>query len=158
MKNNANLWTSNDQFEVEFVDGYILIRNNTNLKVLEVHNEPEIIEQNFQKGKDQQLWIKEDSQIDGFFTLKNLKWDKYLTAVSESSLEVQGKNLMEFGTIIFLTSLAYAILFNLLLFSLLDRISGTKVVVNFRTDHVVNKSGFHLVYNQISKYLVVLEN
>ena len=101
MENNANLWKSNDEFEVEFKNGYIVIKNNTNLKVLEVHNEPEIIEQNFQEGKDQQLWIKEDSQIEGFFTLKNLKWDKYLTAVSENGLQVQGKNLLEFGTIIF---------------------------------------------------------
>ena len=101
MKNNANLWTSNDQFEVEFKSGYILIRNNTNLKVLTVHNEPDLMEQNFEEGETDQLWIKEDSHINGFFTLKNLKWDKYLTAVSKSSLQVQGKNLMEFGTIIF---------------------------------------------------------
>ena len=135
-----------------------MIRNATSLKVLGVHNEPDLVAQTEQVGKQEQLWIREDSHIDGFFTLKNLKWDKYLTAVSKSSLQVQGKNLMEFGTIIFWTSLASAILFNLLLFSLLDRISGTKVLVNFRTDHAVNKSGFHLVYNQISKYLVVLEN
>ena len=101
MKNNANLWTSNDQFEVEFENGYILIRNNTNLKVLTVHNEPDLIEQNYDKDEEDQLWIKEDSQIEGFFTLKNLKWEKYLTAVSESGLQVQGKNLLEFGTIIF---------------------------------------------------------
>ena len=100
MKNNANLWTSNDQFEVEFKNEYILIRNNTNLKVLTVHNEPDIMEQNFD-GNDDQLWVKEDSQIDGFFNLKNLKWKKYLTAVTESGLQVQGKNLLEFGTIIF---------------------------------------------------------
>ena len=95
MKNNANLWTSNDEFEVEFKNGYILIRNNTNLKVLTVHTEPDLIEQNFDDDGDQ-LWIKEDSHIDGFFTLKNLKWDKYLTAVPTSSdkslLQVQGKN------------------------------------------------------------------
>ena len=101
LKNNANLWTSNDQFEVEFKNGYILIKNNTNLKVLTVHNEPDVMEQNFDEGETDQLWIKEDSQIDGFFTLKNLKWDKYLTAVSESSLQVQGKNLLGFGTILF---------------------------------------------------------
>ena len=101
LKNNANLWKSNDEFEVEFKNEYILIRNNTNLKVLTVHNEPDLIEQNFEEGETDQLWIKEDSHIDGFFTLKNLKWDKYLTAVSKSSLQVQGKNLMEFGTIIF---------------------------------------------------------
>ena len=101
MINNANLWTSNDDFVVELKDEtHILIRNSSNLKVLTVHNEPDLIEQN-EDGKEDQLWIKEDSQIEGFFTLRNLKWDKYLTAVSESGLEVQGKNLMEFGTIIF---------------------------------------------------------
>ena len=109
MKNNANLWTSNDQFEVEFENGYILIRNNTNLKVLTVHNEPDLIEQNYDKDEEDQLWIKEDSHIDGFFTLKNLKWDKYLTAVSESGLQVQGKNLLEFGIIVLLSNLAIAI-------------------------------------------------
>ena len=68
-----------------------MIRNSSNLKVLTVHNEPDLMEQNFDEGEKDQLWIKEDSHIDGFFTLKNLKWDKYLTAVSESNLQVQGK-------------------------------------------------------------------
>ena len=91
MKNKANFWTSNDEFEVEFKNKYILIRNATSLKVLGVHNEPDLVAQTEQVGKQEQLWIREDSHIDGFFTLKNLKWDKYLTAVSESSLQVQGK-------------------------------------------------------------------
>ena len=109
MKNNANFWTSNNEFKVEFKNEYILIRNKTSLKVLGVHNEPDLVEQNEQEGKQEQLWIREDSHIDGFFTLKNLKWDKYLTAVSKSFLQVQGKNLLEFGTIILLTNLAIAI-------------------------------------------------
>ena len=110
MKNNANLWTSNDEFIVEFKNEYILIKNNTNNKVLTVHNEPDdLMEQNFEEGEKDQLWIREDSHIDGFFTLKNLKWDKYLTAVSKSILQVQGKNLLEFSTIILLTNLAIAI-------------------------------------------------
>ena len=73
-----------------------------------VHNEPDLMEQNFEEGTKDQLWIREDSYIDGFFTLKNLKWDKYLTAVSESNLQVQGKYLLEFGTTILLTILTIA--------------------------------------------------
>ena len=105
MENNANLWTSSDDFgDHHFIvevknENEILIRNKTNTKVLTVHNKPEpngdLMEQN-EDGKEDQLWIKEDSHIDGFFTLKNLKWDKYLTAVPTSSdkslLQVQGKN------------------------------------------------------------------
>jgi hypothetical protein len=91
LRNNANLWTSNDTLKVEFINDYILIRNSSNLKVLTVHNEPDLMEQNFDEGEEDQLWEKEDSHIDGFFTLKNLKWEKYLTAVSESNLQVQGK-------------------------------------------------------------------
>ena len=97
LKNNADLWTSNDEFIVELKDEtHILIRNSSNLKVLTVHNEPDLMEQNFEEGEKDQLWIKEDSNIDGFFTLKNLKWDKYLTAFptrgDKSLLQVQGKN------------------------------------------------------------------
>ena len=96
MKNNANSWTPNDELEVEFKNEYILIRNSSNLMVLAVTNEPDLDEQNFEEGKDEQLWTREDSNIDGFFTLKNLKWDKYLTAFptrsDKSLLQVQGKN------------------------------------------------------------------
>ena len=94
MKNNANLWTSNDELKVELKnETHILIINETNTKVLAVHNSsiPDLREQNFEEDKKEQLWIREDSHIDGFFTLRNLKWDKYLTAVSESFLQVQGK-------------------------------------------------------------------
>ena len=93
MINNANLWTSNDDFVVELKDETtILIRNSSNLKVLTVHNKPDLMEQNYDEGEKDQLWLKEDSHIDGFFTLKNLKWEEYLTAVDKSLLKVQGKS------------------------------------------------------------------
>ena len=91
MKNNANLWTPNDELEVEFKTKYILIRNSSNTKVLAVRNEPDLVEEDFEEGKDEQLWTREDSNTDGFFTLKNLKVQKYLTAVSENTLQVRGK-------------------------------------------------------------------
>ena len=94
MKNNANSWTPNDELEVEFKNEYILIRNSSNLMVLAVTNEPDLDEQNFEEGKNEQLWTREDSNTDGFFTLKNLKVQKYLTAVSESTLQVRGKYAM----------------------------------------------------------------
>ena len=95
MKNaDANLWTPNDELEVEFKTNYILIRNSSNTKVLAVRNEPDLVEEDFEEGKDEQLWIREDSNTDGFFTLKNLKVQKYLTAVSESTLQVRGKYAM----------------------------------------------------------------
>ena len=94
MKNNANSWTPNDELEVEFKNEYILIRNSSNFMVLAVTNQPDLVEQNFEEGKNEQLWTREDSNTDGFFTLKNLKVQKYLTAVSESTLQVRGKYAM----------------------------------------------------------------
>ena len=91
MKNNANLWTPNDELEVEFKTKYILIRNSSNTKVLAVRNEPDLVEEDFEEGKDEQLWTPGDSNTDGFFNLKNLKVQKYLTAVSENTLQVRGK-------------------------------------------------------------------
>ena len=91
LKNNANVWTTNDELEVEFKNKYILIRNSSNLRVLAVRNEPDLVEENFDEGKDEQLWIQGDNNADGFFTLKNLKVQKYLTAVSERTLQVRGK-------------------------------------------------------------------
>ena len=44
MKNNANLWTPNDELEVEFKTKYILIRNSSNTKVLAVRNELDLVE------------------------------------------------------------------------------------------------------------------
>ena len=94
MKNNANSWTPNDELEVEFKNEYILIRNSSNFMVLAVTNQPDLVEQNFEEGKNEQLWTREDSNTDGFFTLKNLKVQKYLTTVSESTLQVRGKYAM----------------------------------------------------------------
>ena len=91
LKNNANLWTPNDELEVEFKNKYILIRNSSNTKVLAVRNEPDLVEEDFEEGKDEQLWTRKDSNTDGFFTLKNSKVQKCLTAVSESTLQVRGK-------------------------------------------------------------------
>ena len=91
MKNNANLWTPNHELEVDFKNEYILIRNSSNLRVLAVINEPDLVEENFEEGKDEQLWTQGDNNTDGFFTLKNVKVQTYLTAVSESTLQVRGK-------------------------------------------------------------------
>ena len=91
---NANLWAPNDELEVEFKTEYILIRNISNIKVLTVINEHDLVEQNFEEGKDEQLWTQGEINTDGFFTLKNLKVQKYLTSVSESTLQVRGKYAM----------------------------------------------------------------
>jgi hypothetical protein len=91
LENNANVWTPNDDLEIEFKNKYILIRNSSNTKVLTVRNELDLVEQDFEEGKDEQLWIQGDSNTDGFFALKNLKVQKYLTAVSERTLQVRGK-------------------------------------------------------------------
>jgi hypothetical protein len=91
LKNKANVWTPNDELEVEFKNKYILIRNSSNTKVLTVRNELDLVEQDFEEGKDEQLWTQGEINTDGFFTLKNVKVQNYLTAVSENTLQVRGK-------------------------------------------------------------------
>ena len=94
LKSNANVWTHNDELEVEFKNEYILIRNSSSTKVLEARNESDLVEEDFEEGKDEQLWTRGENNTDGFFTLKNVKVQKYLTAVSKSILQVRGKYAM----------------------------------------------------------------
>ena len=42
----------------------------------------------------EKLWIKANTDIEGYFTLENFKVPKVLTAVSSSELEIKGKIML----------------------------------------------------------------
>ena len=59
-------------------------------KVLSAKSHGEVILEDFEGGKAEQLWKKGEPDAEGYFTLQNSGEPKVLTAISESSLEIKG--------------------------------------------------------------------
>ena len=59
-------------------------------KVLSAKSHSEVILEDFEEGKAEQLWKKGEPDAEGYFTLQNSGEPKVLTAISESSLEIKG--------------------------------------------------------------------
>ena len=53
-------------------------------------NDSEVILEVYEEGKAEQLWKKGKPDAEGFFTLENSEMPKFITAISESGLEIQG--------------------------------------------------------------------
>ena len=91
LTNKADVWQSVDQWE--FVDNddktMFYIRNINQKKVLKVLDDDSVDLVDFDADKADQLWKKGDT-MEGYFTLKNSKLSKVLTAISEDKFEVKG--------------------------------------------------------------------
>ena len=59
-------------------------------KVLGATNDGQVIPEDYEEGKDQQLWKKGDPNTEGYFTLENFKGPKLMTANSTSDLQIKG--------------------------------------------------------------------
>ena len=55
-----------------------------------ITNDSKVILENFEEGKDEQLWKKGELNAEGYFTLENYKVSKFITASSSTSLELKG--------------------------------------------------------------------
>ena len=91
--NKANIWQSNDEWKLETINQSINIENMSNHTVLGVENFDTVIEEELDQYKFEEAWIKGESDIEGFFTLTNMKSRKVLTAISAQILKVTGKFL-----------------------------------------------------------------
>ena len=69
-------------------DELIYIENIANKKVLGASINGEVILEDFEEGKDQQLWKKGKPNARGYFTLENAKVPKIMTATS-STLQIK---------------------------------------------------------------------
>ena len=91
LTNKADVWQSVDQWE--FVDNddktMFYIRNINQKKVLKVLDDDSVDLVDFDADKADQLWKKGDT-MEGYFTLKNSKLLKVLTAISEDKFQVKG--------------------------------------------------------------------
>ena len=60
-------------------------------KVLSAKSHGEIILEDFEEGKSEQLWKKGEPDAEGYFTLENYYvLPKFMTAISESGLKIKG--------------------------------------------------------------------
>ena len=100
--NRDNLWVSNETCVFNDKNGSIYIENTITTKVLGVINDSIVSWEDYVEGNAQQLWIKGEPTVEGYYTLENSGVPMVLTAVSkmmnnvsESSLEVKGKHNTE---------------------------------------------------------------
>ena len=68
--------------------------NKSKKKVLETENGDKVIQKVLDLGKPNQLWKRGELDDEGYFTLQNCGEPKFLTAISESSMEIQGNITM----------------------------------------------------------------
>ena len=64
--------------------------NSSKGKVLETGSDDKVIQKALDDTKANQLWKRGKPDAEGYFTLENCGEPKFLTAISESSMEIQG--------------------------------------------------------------------
>ena len=94
LKNKEGLWKSSDKWVFKDKDERIYIENISKTKVLGPSNDGQVILEDKDKEKDEQLWEKGVPDIEGYFTLKN-KNGKFMTVIFSKSkkqfiLEIKG--------------------------------------------------------------------
>ena len=93
----------------------IYIKKNSTTHVLAATNDGKVIEEDFLEGKAEQLWTKGTVSDESYFTLESHSQPKkFLTANTESGLEIKGNITLRWMTILHFnlkdTTLSLAIL------------------------------------------------
>ena len=91
LMNKANLWTSNDEWNIRTRDKFVYIENISKKKVLGITYDGSITEEDFVEDKPGQLWKRGKFNTDGYFILENSDTPKVMTGISQSRLGVKGK-------------------------------------------------------------------
>ena len=98
--NKKGLWKSVDLWKFKTKDdGLIYIENTSKTKVLETTNDNQVILEDFEENKAEQLWQKGNPDAKGYFILvpslsSSVTVPKVITAISESGLEIKGNILL----------------------------------------------------------------
>ena len=96
---------SDEEWNFKTKDDLIYIENISNTKVLGATSDGEVILEDFDEDKSEQLWKKGESKdfesevfgepdAEGYFTLENCKVPKFMTAVCENCLEIRGNTIL----------------------------------------------------------------
>ena len=95
LKNKKGLWKSEEPWNFKTNDDDLIhIENISKTKVLATASDGQVILEDFEEGKTQQLWKKGELDDEDYYTLENSGVPKVLTAISESSLEIKGNITM----------------------------------------------------------------
>ena len=100
LENKAtDLWKSQDEWKFGKKDEMYYIENVTKKKVLGTTNFGKVIEEDFEEDnlKPEQLWKKVDPvgpTIEAHFLLENAESKKFMTAISNNSIEIKGNCLL----------------------------------------------------------------
>ena len=91
LENREGLWKSNDRWNFKSKDDdLIYIENTSKTKVLERTNDNQVILEDFEEDKAEQLWKKGEPDDEGYFILESSVVPMVITAISESGLEIKG--------------------------------------------------------------------
>ena len=112
LHNKGKIWDSDEKwiFKRQTID-LIYIENILTKKVLEFTNDDLVSQEDYVKGKLQQLWKKGDPNAEGYFTLETSTRTKMMTANTSRTLIIKGnitlkKNsyyLLTFYNVVFFT-------------------------------------------------------
>ena len=81
---------SDEEWSCKTKDDLIYIEKISKKMVLGTSSDDEVILEDFEEGKAQQLWKKGKPNTEGYFTLENSKVPKIMTAISSSILQIKG--------------------------------------------------------------------
>ena len=90
LQNKDKIWVSVEEWVFKPNTNLIYIQNNLTQKVLGTTNDGQVIHEDYEEGKAQQLWKKGEPNTEGYFTLENVKEPKLMTAISTSDLQIKG--------------------------------------------------------------------
>ena len=95
LKNKKGKWMSDEQWNFKTInDDLIHIENISKTKVLATASDGQVILEDLEEGKAEQLWKKGKPDAEGYFTLTNYKVPKIMTAISLSVLQMKGNIIL----------------------------------------------------------------
>ena len=96
MINKADVWQSNDKWELKKDDSTYYIMNVSENKVLCTENGQVSLEA-LSLHDERQMWEKGDTNDEGYFTLTNPDTEKVLTATYLNGLAIEGMLFNEYN-------------------------------------------------------------
>ena len=94
LKNRADVWRSNDEWSFVEKDSLMIIKNISKDKVLGTTADGTVILEEFNEINVGQLWIQSKESNEHYYTFKSALNMKFLTAISNDTLEVKGKKVI----------------------------------------------------------------